>query len=71
MAEGEATVQDLARPISINQPAICRRLKVLEEAGLIWARTQGTARPHHLKPAAVKALQDRADNVLISRGKAG
>ncbi len=58
LAKGEATVQDLARPFAISQPAICRHLKVLEEAGLIEARVQGTARPRRLKPAAVKALWD-------------
>lgn len=58
LAKGEATVQDLARPFSITQPAICRHLKVLEDAGLIEARTQGTARPRRLRPAAVKALWD-------------
>ena len=45
LAQGEATVQDLARPFPISQPAISRHLKVLEDAGLIEARTQGTAAP--------------------------
>ena len=45
LAQGEATVQDLARPFAISQPAISRHLKVLEEAGLIETRIQGTARP--------------------------
>jgi DNA-binding transcriptional ArsR family regulator len=58
LAEGEATVQDLARPFSISQPAISRHLKVLEEAGLIETRIDGTARPRRLKPAAVEALWD-------------
>jgi DNA-binding transcriptional ArsR family regulator len=58
LAEGEATVQDLARPFSISQPAISRHLKVLEEAGLIETRIQGTARPRRLKPQAVAALWD-------------
>lgn len=58
LAQGEATVQDLARPFSITQPAICRHLKVLEDAGLIEGRIQGTARPRRLKPAAVRALWD-------------
>ncbi|ODT06613.1 MAG: transcriptional regulator [Mesorhizobium sp. SCN 65-20] len=58
LAEGEATVQDLARPFSISQPAISRHLKVLEEAGLIEARIEGTARPRRLKPDAVEALWD-------------
>jgi DNA-binding transcriptional ArsR family regulator len=58
LAEGEATVQDLARPFSISQPAISRHLKVLEEAGLIETRIDGTARPRRLKPSAVEALWD-------------
>jgi DNA-binding transcriptional ArsR family regulator len=58
LAAGEATVQDLARPFSISQPAISRHLKVLEEAGLIETRINGTARPRRLKPDAVEALWD-------------
>jgi DNA-binding transcriptional ArsR family regulator len=58
LAEGEATVQDLARPFTISQPAISRHLKVLEEAGLIETRIEGTARPRRLKPDAVEALWD-------------
>lgn len=58
LAQGEATVQDLARPFSISQPAISRHLKVLEEAGLIETRVDGTARPRRLKPEAVAELWD-------------
>lgn len=58
LAQGEATVQDLARPFSISQPAISRHLKVLEEAGLIETRIEGTARPRRLKADAVEALWD-------------
>lgn len=56
LAAGEATVQDLARPFSISQPAICRHLKVLEEAGLIETRIHGTSRPRRLKPQSVAGL---------------
>ena len=35
LAEGEATVGELARPFAISLPAISRHLKVLEEASLI------------------------------------
>lgn len=58
LAQGEATVQDLARPFPISQPAISRHLKVLEDAGLIEARTQGTSRPRRLKPDTVEQLWD-------------
>lgn len=56
LAEGEATVQELAAPFVISQPAISRHLKVLEEAGLIETRIQGTSRPRRLRPDAVDAL---------------
>lgn len=35
LAEGEATVTELAEPFDISLPAISRHLKVLENAGLI------------------------------------
>ena len=56
LADGEATVQDLARPFAISQPAISRHLKVLEDAGLIETRIHGTARPRSLKPDAMAQL---------------
>ncbi len=58
LAQGEATVQDLARPFAISQPAISRHLKVLEDAGLIETRVDGTTRPRRLKPQAVAQLWD-------------
>jgi DNA-binding transcriptional ArsR family regulator len=58
LALGEATVQDLARPFAMSQPAISHHLKVLEEAGLIETRIDGTARPRRLKPDSVEALWD-------------
>jgi len=58
LAQGEATVQDLAKPFSISQPAISRHLKVLEDAGLIETRIQGTARPRRIKQDAVNELWD-------------
>ncbi|WP_431300332.1 ArsR/SmtB family transcription factor [Tabrizicola sp. BL-A-41-H6] len=56
LAQGEATVQELARPFPISQPAVSRHLKVLEDAGLIETRVDGTARPRRLKADAVEAL---------------
>jgi DNA-binding transcriptional ArsR family regulator len=35
LAEGDATVTELAEPFSISLPAVSRHLKVLEQAGLI------------------------------------
>ncbi|OCK57894.1 metalloregulator ArsR/SmtB family transcription factor [Bradyrhizobium sp. LMTR 3] len=56
LALGEATVMELAEPFEMTQPAISRHLKVLEGAGLILRRVQGTKRPCRLAPAAVAEI---------------
>ena len=56
LALGEATVMELAEPFEMTQPAISRHLKVLEGAGLITRRVEGTKRPCRLAPAAVNEI---------------
>jgi DNA-binding transcriptional ArsR family regulator len=46
---GDQTVNELARPFAMTQPAISRHLKVLEQAGLISRRRRQTARLSHLE----------------------
>lgn len=58
LARGEATVTELAAPFAISQPAISRHLKVLEVAGLIETRINGTARPRRLNPAVLDDVWD-------------
>jgi DNA-binding transcriptional ArsR family regulator len=57
LALGEATVNDLAQPFAISQPAISQHLKVLENAGLILRRIDGTRRPCRLAPQGLTALE--------------
>lgn len=57
LAEGEATVNELAQPFAISQPAISRHIKVLAEAGLIVQRVEGTKRPCRLAPGALPELE--------------
>lgn len=58
LAEGEATINELAAPFAISQPAISRHIKVLSEAGLIVRRVEGTKRPCRLAPGALGELND-------------
>src|SRR6202041_3255535 len=53
---GEATVNELARPFEMSQPAISQHLKVLEDAGLILRRVEGTKRPRRLAKAGIEAM---------------
>lgn len=48
LAQGEATVMELAQPFAMSQPAISKHLKVLERAGLITRSREGTRRPCRL-----------------------
>ena len=48
LAVGEATVMELVKPFELTQPAISQHLKVLENAGLILRRVDGTKRPCRL-----------------------
>jgi DNA-binding transcriptional ArsR family regulator len=50
LADGEATVLQLAEPFPISLPAISRHLKVLEQAGLISRGRDGQRRPCQLQP---------------------
>jgi DNA-binding transcriptional ArsR family regulator len=56
LALGEATVMELAKPFSMSQPAISRHIKVLEAAGLISRRAEGTRRHCRLAPPALQAI---------------
>jgi len=56
LALGETTVMELAEPFEMTQPAISHHLKVLEGAGLIGRRVDGTKRPCRLAPAGVDAI---------------
>ena len=56
LALGEATVTELAKPFEMSQPAISQHLKVLEDAGLIVQRVDGTRRPRRLAQAGLDAM---------------
>jgi DNA-binding transcriptional ArsR family regulator len=51
LAEGEASVMELAAPFDMSQPAISKHLKVLEKAGLISRGRDAQRRPCRLEAA--------------------
>lgn len=55
LAQGEATVTELAEPFEISQPAISKHLKVLERAGLISIAQDAQRRPRKLEAAPLEA----------------
>jgi DNA-binding transcriptional ArsR family regulator len=61
LAQGEATVGQLAEPFDISAPAISRHLKVLEEAALISNQRRGKHRACRLRPEALAGAAEWID----------
>ncbi|MEO8314531.1 MAG: metalloregulator ArsR/SmtB family transcription factor [Pseudomonadota bacterium] len=80
LARGEATVNELAEPFAMSQPAISRHIKVLEGAGLLGRRAEGAKRHCRLRKHGIEAMEqwlatmhaamsknyDRLDGVLAT-----
>jgi len=49
LASGQASVNELAQPFAMSQPAISKHLKVLERAGLISRGREAQRRPRRLE----------------------
>lgn len=62
LASGEASVNELAQPFEMSQPAISKHLKVLERAGLVEREIDQQRRPARLRAepmaAAVNWLEE-------------
>jgi DNA-binding transcriptional ArsR family regulator len=54
LATGEATVNDLAKPFKMSQPAISKHLRVLERAGLISTAIDAQRRPRRIEATPLK-----------------
>src|SRR5688572_16519572 len=58
LADGEATVNELARPFDISLQAVSKHLKVLERAGLITRGRSAQWRPSRLEVAPLAEATD-------------
>ena len=62
LADGEATVNELADPFPISVQAVSKHLQVLERAGLITRTRTAQLRPSHLQVAPLKHAVDWLEN---------
>lgn len=61
LAEGEASVNDLAEPFDLTLPAISKHIKVLEHAGLITRSRRAQFRPCTLDATPLAEVADWAE----------
>ncbi|MDQ3689864.1 MAG: metalloregulator ArsR/SmtB family transcription factor [Chloroflexota bacterium] len=58
LADGEASVTELAAPFAMSQPAISKHLRVLERAGLIEQGRRAQWRPRRLRAGPLREVNE-------------
>ena len=59
LAEGDATVGQLAEPYRMTLQAVYKHLRVLEDAGLVVTQRQGREKLHYLNAVPIRLIHDR------------
>ena len=65
LAQGEATVTQLAEPFPMSAQAVGKHLRVLERAGLIERSRSAQLRPSHLRAERMKGAADWLDTYRV------
>jgi DNA-binding transcriptional ArsR family regulator len=58
LMSGEASVNELAEPFAISQPAVSKHLKILERAGLVSRSRDATRRPVKIEAGPMREAAD-------------
>jgi DNA-binding transcriptional ArsR family regulator len=56
LAEGDATVTEIAAPFDMSLPGVSKHLKVLQRAGLVTQGRDAQWRPCHLEPTPLRDI---------------
>jgi len=62
LATGDASVNDLAKPFDMSQPAVSKHLRVLERAGLISRGVDAQRRPRRIAAQPLAEASDWLEN---------
>jgi DNA-binding transcriptional ArsR family regulator len=66
LADGPATVNEIAEPFEISLQAVSKHIQVLEHAGLATRTREAQRRPVHLNPDALEALTAWIDGYRLA-----
>ena len=58
LAQGEASLTELAKPFDMSLPAVHQHLRLLEESGVIVTSKEGRVRSCHLDPKVLRKAED-------------
>jgi DNA-binding transcriptional ArsR family regulator len=63
LADGERSVGEIAEQLPVSRPAVSKHLRLLQGAGLVRHRSEGTRNVYALEPDALAALRDELDGL--------
>jgi DNA-binding transcriptional ArsR family regulator len=63
LLEGERSVGEIAEQLPISRPAVSKHLRLLESAGLVQFRAEGTRNVYAVQPDALAQLRDELDRM--------
>ncbi len=55
------SVREIAQGMAVSRPAVSQHLKVLQEAGLVRVRSEGTRRLYSVEPRGLEAVREWMD----------
>jgi DNA-binding transcriptional ArsR family regulator len=63
LIDGEMSVGEIAERLPVSRPAVSKHLRVLEQAAVVAARSEGKRNVYALRPQALAQLRDELDNM--------
>lgn len=63
LLDGERSVGEIAERLPISRPAVSKHLRLLESAGLVQFRSEGTRNVYAVQPEALAKLRDELDRM--------
>ena len=63
LVERERSVGEIAEQLPVSRPAVSKHLRLLEGAGLVRFRSEGTRNVYALEPDALALLRDELDQM--------
>lgn len=61
LVDAERSVGDIAEQLPVSRPTVSKHLRMLESAGLVQFRSEGTRNIYSVRPEALAALRDEID----------
>jgi DNA-binding transcriptional ArsR family regulator len=61
LVQREQSVGEIAEQLPVSRPAVSKHLRLLQDAGIVRSRSEGTRNVYALEPAALRAMRDELD----------